>query len=216
MFKALSEWYMARLDDGGYALVALLMAVESSIVPLPSEIVIPPAAYLFYNRNQGGFLCLVWLTLAGAIGSWLGATVMYWASRIGGRPFVMRFGRYVGITHHKVEMAEHWAAHYGAMGIFISRLLPVIRHLIGIPAGIVRMDFTRYSIYTLIGSAIWSAVLCWVGVTMGADIESTSNITHTLSKWLGLGALVLGGLYYFFVRRPSRDTVAPKDGAAQE
>jgi membrane protein DedA with SNARE-associated domain len=210
MLKALSDWYLARLADGGYALVALLMDVEGSSVPLPSEIVIPPAAYLFYNRNGGGMPCLIGLTLAGAIGSWLGATVMYWASRLGGRPFVMRFGRYVGITHHKVEMAEHWAGHYGPVGIFISRLLPVIRHLIGIPAGIVRMNFTKYSIYTLLGSTIWSAVLCWVGVTMGADIEETSNLTHTLSKWLGLGALVLGALYYFFVRRPSRDTAIPQ------
>lgn len=204
MFQALSEWYMARLDEGGYWLVALLMAVESSIVPLPSEIIIPPAAYLFHNKQGGGFASLCWLTVAGAAGSWLGAAVMYWASRLGGRPFVMRFGKYVAITPHKVEMAEHWAMHYGPMGIFISRLLPVIRHLIGIPAGIVRMDFAKYSIYTLIGSAIWSAVLCWVGVTMGADIERTSNLTHTLSKWLGLGALTLGALYYFFVIRPSR------------
>ena len=212
MLKALSDWYLARLADGGYALVALLMAIESSVVPLPSEIVIPPAAYLFHNRNGGGMPCLVGLTLAGAIGSWLGATVMYWVSRLGGRPFVMRFGRYAGITHHKVEMAEHWAAHYGPIGIFISRLLPVIRHLIGIPAGIVRMNFTKYSIYTLLGSTIWSAVLCWVGVKMGADIEETSNLTHTLSKWLGLGALVLGALYYFFVRRPSQDMVVPQPG----
>lgn len=201
LFHALSEWYMARLDDGGYVLVALLMAVESSIVPLPSEIVIPPAAHLFYNQQGGGFLCLVLLTVAGTIGSWIGATAMYGVSRVAGRPFFLRYGKYVHITPEKIAGAERWAAHYGAIGIFISRLLPVIRHLIGIPAGIVKMNYTQFSIYTLLGSAIWSAVLCWVGVAMGADIRETANLTHTLSKWLGLGALLLGGLYWFFVHR---------------
>ena len=201
MFKAVSDWYMARLSDGGYPLVALLMAVESSIVPLPSEIVIPPAAHLFHNVNGGGFASLAWLTVAGALGSWLGATVMYWAARVAGRPLVMRYGAWMGIGPHKVEGAERWAAHYGSAGIFISRLLPVVRHLIGIPAGIVRMDYRVYSIYTMLGSAIWSAVLCWVGVAMGDDIEQTTNLTHTLSKWLGLAALLLGCLYYFFVHR---------------
>lgn len=213
MLKQLSDWYMERLGEGGYALVALLMAVESSIVPLPSEVVIPPAAHLFYSTNGGGMVSLVWLTVAGAVGSWLGASIMYGIALVAGRPLVMRYGICIGIPPHKVEGAERWAAHYGAAGIFLSRLLPVVRHLIGIPAGIIRMNYLTFSIFTLIGSAIWSAVLCWVGVAMGSDIEQTSNLTHTLSKWIGLGALVLGGLYFFFVHRPMKGA-PPADGAA--
>src|ERR1041385_6027951 len=124
MFKGLIDWYLGALETGGYPLVVLLMAIESSIVPLPSEVIIPPAAHLAHSTGK---LSLAGIVLAGAIGSWLGATVMYWAARLAGRPLVLRYGRYAMISPEKVEGAERWAAHYGAMGIFISRLLPVDR-----------------------------------------------------------------------------------------
>src|SRR5579859_553911 len=95
------------------------------------------------------------IILAGSLGSWLGASLMYWASRIAGRPLVLRYGPYVMISPQKIQGAERWASHYGAMGIFISRLLPVVRHLIGIPAGIVRMNYKVFSLYTVLGSGIW-------------------------------------------------------------
>jgi membrane protein DedA with SNARE-associated domain len=130
MFKSLIDWYLGALSQGGYALVALLMAIESSIVPLPSEFVIPPAAHLawtdglnFFNFHLTGWSAEVGIVLAGAVGSWLGATVMYWASRWAGRPLVMRYGKYVFIPPEKVEGAERWAQHYGAMGIFIRRAM---------------------------------------------------------------------------------------------
>jgi membrane protein DedA with SNARE-associated domain len=210
MLEPLIDWYLATLESGGLALVALLMAIESSIVPLPSEVVIPPAAHLAWTSDRLSFLGaaltgwtgMVALVIAGALGSWLGATVMYWASRLAGRPLIMRYGKYFLVPPAKVEGAERWAERYGATGIFVSRLLPVVRHLIGIPAGIVRLDFLTYSIYTLLGSALWSAVLCWIGVEMGADIAQTENLTHTLGAWIGGVALVLGTLYVVFVRRP--------------
>ncbi len=190
---------MAALAKGGYALIALLMAVESSILPLPSEVVIPPAAHL---AHTGQITLSLWgIVLAGTIGSWLGATVMYWAARIAGRPLVLRYGRYVFIKPEKVEGTERWAAHYGGMGIFISRLLPVVRHLIGIPAGIVRMDYKKFSLYTLLGSAIWCAVLCYLGVKMGQDEGLMKGELRRISLWLGGAMLALGTLYYFFVHR---------------
>src|ERR1041385_5943467 len=114
MFKGLIDWYMATLETGGYPLVALLMAIESSIVPLPSELIIPPAALLAYTKGTSSMAGLV---IAGAIGSWFGATVMYWASRWLGRPLVLRFGKYLFIPPSKVEGAERWAAKFGSMGI---------------------------------------------------------------------------------------------------
>jgi len=199
MFKPLIDWYLATLQTGGYPLIALLMAVESSIVPLPSEVIIPPAAHLAYTHQAP--LGIPGIILAGTIGSWLGATVMYWAARWGGRLLLLRFGPYVMITAAKLEGAERWAAHYGAMGVFISRLLPVVRHLIGLPAGIVRMNYKAFSIYTLLGSAIWCAVLCYVGIKMGQDEKLMKGELHRLSLWLGGAMLVLGGMYYFFVHR---------------
>ena len=209
MFKPLINWYMSALETGSYPLVGLLMAIESSIVPLPSEVVIPPAAHLAWTSNKlalfghplTGYPAMLALVVAGALGSWLGATVMYWLSRWAGRPIMMRFGRYIFCPPEKIAGAERWAAHYGSMGIFVSRLMPVVRHLIGIPAGIVRMNYLKYSLYTLLGAGIWSAVLCWLGVRMGEDLQQTEHLYHTLSKWLGLIAIVLGGLYYLFVHR---------------
>jgi len=199
VFKPIVDWYMATLQTGGYPLIALLMAVESSIVPLPSEVVIPPAAHLAHTGQIP--LSLTGVVIAGTIGSWLGATVMYWAARLAGRPLVIRYGKYVFISPEKVAGAERWAAHYGSMGVFISRLLPVVRHLIGIPAGIVRMNYVKYSIYTLLGSAIWCAVLCWLGIKMGQDERLMAGELHRISLWLGGAMLALGGIYYFFVHR---------------
>ncbi len=199
LIQKLNDWYSHALQSGGYPLVAFMMTVESSLFPLPSEIVIPPAAHLAHTRQIP--LSLWGIVLAGTIGSWLGATVMYWASRVAGRPLVMKFGKYFFISEEKVAGAERWAAHYGAMGIFISRLLPVVRHLIGIPAGIVRMNYWIFSIYTLLGSAIWCAVLAWLGVKMGQDESLMKGECHRITFWLAGAMLVLGGLYYFFVHR---------------
>jgi len=209
MFESLIKWYLAALETGGYPLIALLMAVESSVVPLPSEVVIPPAAHLAHTTGR---FSMAGIVIAGALGSWLGAAVMYWAARLGGRPLLMKYGRYVFITPRKIEGAERWASHYGSMGIFISRLLPVVRHLIGIPAGIVRMNFKTYSIYTLIGSAIWCGVLCYVGVKMGQDEKLMKGELHRISLWVGGFVVVLGGLYYFFVHRHMAKTTTTADG----
>jgi len=206
--QPLLDWYLRSLESGGGALVALLMAIESSIVPLPSEVVVPPAAHLawsgdglnFFGLHLRGWPAQIGLVLAGAGGSWLGATVMYWASRLAGRPLVLRYGKYVFIPPHKVEGAERWAARFGAFGIFAARLLPVVRHLIGIPAGIVRLNFWTYSAYTLLGSALWCAVLCWLGVRVGADINAGQM--HRVTAWLGGFVILVGALYYFCVHRP--------------
>jgi membrane protein DedA with SNARE-associated domain len=199
LFKPVIAWYLGALNSGGYSVIVLLMAIESSIAPLPSEVVIPPAAHLAYTHQIP--LNLWGIVIAGALGSWLGATIMYWFSRLAGRPLVMRYGKYIFIPPEKVEKAERWSAHYGAMGIFISRLLPVVRHLIGIPAGIVRMNYLKFSIYTLLGSGIWCAVLCYVGVKAGQDEQLMRGELHHLTLWLGGAMLVLGGMYYFFVHR---------------
>jgi membrane protein DedA with SNARE-associated domain len=206
LLQPLLDWYLQSLKSGGYALVILLMAIESSIVPLPSEVVIPPAAHLawtqgidFLGFHFSGWSGQIGLVIAGTIGSWIGATAMYWISRAAGRPFVLRYGKYFFIPANKIEGAESWAAAYGAFGIFASRLLPVVRHIIGIPAGIVRMNYAIFSIYTILGSALWCAVLCWLGVKVGADI--TKGEMHKVTFWVLGFLLAIGVLYYFFVHR---------------
>jgi membrane protein DedA with SNARE-associated domain len=196
-----SDWYLSALAQGGYGLIAALMALESTFVPIPSEVIIPPAAYLAHTQGQFSFLGVV---LAGTAGSWAGASLMYWGARFLGRPLIMRFGRYVGLGPRKIELAEHWCAHYGAPGVFFSRLLPVIRHLIGIPTGILRMDFRWYALATLAGSLLWCSVLAWLGMTVGRHPELLAGSLHRFSALVLAVAAALGALYYVFVRRASK------------
>jgi len=200
-FLHLRDWYVASLQTGGYPLIVMLMAMESSIIPLPSEFVIPPAAHLVATGQLQ--MSMAGITLAGTLGSWIGATCMYWCARLAGRPLIMRYGKFVLVTPQKVEMAEHWANHYGAFGIFFSRLLPVVRHLIGIPAGLIRMDFKTFSIFTVIGSALWSGVLCWIGVKAGQDEKLMQGDMHRIAYWAIGATIILGSVYYVFVHRRS-------------
>jgi len=194
----LVQWYQNTLDAGGYPLIAALMAIESTVVPIPSELVIPFAAQ---RAHATGSMTLWGVVLAGALGSWAGATIMYWAARLAGRPLVLRYGSYFLVPEPKVHAAERWAARFGSFGVFVARLLPVVRHLIGIPMGIVKMDFRWYSLFTLVGSTIWCAVLAWVGVAAGNDPKLLQGDLHRVSLWLAGTLAVLGFMYWFFVHR---------------
>ena len=154
--QSLIETWFSWVHNWGYGGVVILMAMESSVFPVPSELVIPPAAIL---AAQGGSMTLPGVILAGTFGSWLGSAITYWVSRAVGRPVIMKFGKYFLMPPAKVERAERFMHRYEGGGIFFARLLPVIRHLISIPAGIIRMSFLKFSVLTVIGSAIWSG--CW-------------------------------------------------------
>ena len=197
LFQPLLDWYQTALERGGYWVVGLLMTCESSVLPIPSESIIPVAAS--WSHSGKIHVSLPAIVLAGALGSWFGATIVYWVARLAGRPLLMRYGKFILITPEKIQKSENWMSHYGAAGVFIARLLPGARQLVGIPAGIARMNYLTFSIFTLIGSTIWCVVLCWLGVTIGADI--TKGEMHKVVFSVGGTALVLGGLYYFFVHR---------------
>ena len=200
LLEQFSAWYLAALSHGGYWLIGALMALESTIVPIPSETIVPPAAYL---ARTHGDLSVAGVVLAATLGSWVGASVMYWGARWLGRPLVMRLAPYVGLSVSKIELAERWSAHYGWAGVFFSRLLPVIRHLIGIPGGILRMDFRWYSAATLAGSLLWCSVLGWLGSTVGAHPELLKGSLHRFVLLVLAFAALLGILYYVFVQRPA-------------
>lgn len=161
--QSLIETWFSWVHNWGYGGVVVLMAMESSIFPVPSELVIPPAAIL---AAQGGSMTLQGVILAGTFGSWLGSAITYWAALFLGRPVVMRFGKYFLMPPDKVERAERFMHRYEGGGIFFARLLPVIRHLISIPAGMIRMGFLKFSVLTVIGSAIW----CWVLAVLGQKV----------------------------------------------
>lgn len=203
MLHDLTVTWFHWVRDFGYWGVLLLMAMESSILPVPSEIVIPPAAYW---ATQGR-MSLVGVVLAGTVGSYIGAMVMYFVSRRFGRPFLLRHGKWFFVSPQKLERAERFLERYETGGIFFARLLPVVRHLIGIPAGIVRMRLWPYSIATIVGSAVWCTVLAWFGQeVLGSTpglIEDPEALTKALKdKSLPIlgGVLVLLALYVLVVR----------------
>ena len=169
MLHHLIETFLGWVEHWGYLGVIVLMAMESSIFPVPSEIVIPPAAIL---AASGGSMSLAGVILAGTFGSWLGSAITYLVARVAGRPFVNRYGRYFFVPPDKLERAENFMHRYESGGIFFARLLPVIRHLISIPAGIIRMGFVKFSILTTVGAGIWCSVLAWLGGKVGAELRA--------------------------------------------
>jgi membrane protein DedA with SNARE-associated domain len=200
MHHLLQIWF-GWVQEWGYPGIILLMAMESSIFPVPSEVVIPPAAFL---ATQGRFN--VWgVIAAGTFGSWLGASVTYWVSRWLGRIAIVKWGRLFMISEAKLMRAEQWLHRYEAGGIFFARLLPVIRHLISIPAGMVRMNFTTFSVMTVVGSALWCGVLAWFGQTaitpeMLRDPAGMALALKAKSHLIVAAVLVLCVLYFVVMR----------------
>jgi membrane protein DedA with SNARE-associated domain len=202
MHHLLEIWFGWVLH-GGYVGIIVLMAMESSIFPVPSEIVIPPAAFLAAQ----GHLSFTGVILAGTLGSYLGAAITYWVSLLIGRPFVHRFGKYFFVPPEKLERAEVWLQRYEAGGVFFARLLPVIRHLISIPAGIVRMNFWVFSVVTIAGSALWCTVLAYLGdkaYRVQPDLISNPDALLQFIKaqsfWIVLFVAVLAVLYLLVLR----------------
>jgi len=185
----------------------VFMAMESSILPVPSELVIPPAAYLAVSAGGG----IAGIIAVGTCGSWFGSAVMYWLSRWLGRVFIVGSGKYFMITEEKLQRAEHWLHRYEAGGIFFARLLPVIRHLISIPAGVIRMNFGTFSAMTIAGSAIWCTILAFYGKqVLGAyaaqnpgwrqDPAGVRHFIQSQSHSLVLGVVILCALYFVFLK----------------
>ena len=202
LHELINTWFQ-WVNDWGYWGVILLMAMESSIFPVPSEVVMPPAAFLAAQ----GKMNLWGVILAGTAGSWLGSAITYGVSRWLGHVFIRKWGRYFLITEEKLKRAEHFAERYEAGGIFFARLLPVVRHLISIPAGILDMRFGIFSVMTVIGSAIWCSVLTWYGhgiATRNPDLmkdpaKLVDAIKHE-SLWLVAGILAVGVLYFLMLK----------------
>lgn len=168
MMQQMIETWFQWVHDQGYAGVVVLMAMESSIFPVPSELVIPPAAIL---AAQGGNMSIPGVIIAGTVGSWLGSAITYWVALFVGRPLVMKFGKYFFMKPDKVERAERLLHRYESGAIFFARLLPVLRHLISIPAGMIRMGFLKFSVLTTVGAAIWCTVLAVLGQKVGKTLS---------------------------------------------
>jgi membrane protein DedA with SNARE-associated domain len=198
MFHSLvAVWFDITLR-WGYAGVFGLMAIESTVFPLPSEVVIPPAAY-WAAQGRMHFWGVV---AAATLGSWAGSALSYTVARAVGRPLILRYGRYVLVSEKKWLLAEGWIRRYSAGGIFFARLLPVVRHLVSLPAGAARMRFGRFTTMTLAGSFLWSTVLAWFGARVLADeprlLQDPDALVRVLKHkliWFVAAAAVMLVLY---------------------
>jgi membrane protein DedA with SNARE-associated domain len=190
--------WMKFVLDYGYIGVFVMMVFESTAVPIPAEIVIPPAAYW---ASQGK-LSIYGVILAATAGGWVGSAISYWIAWKLGRPLVMRYGKYVLLSPHKIEAADHWFDTYGAGGIFVARLLPGIRHVISIPAGLFKMNFKTFSIMTILGACLFCSALAWWSMGVLGDQPGLMNDPNALTAalaskkyWLIGFAAVIGALY---------------------
>jgi membrane protein DedA with SNARE-associated domain len=182
------------ISSTGYFGVMALMAIESACIPLPSEIIMPFAGYLAYT----GHFSLIWAATAGAIGCNLGSVVAYEIGCYGGRPLVERYGRYIWISRHDLEMADRFFRKFGAAAVFVGRLLPVIRTFIALPAGIARMPRLRFHIYTFVGSWPWCFALAWFGMKLGERWNTDPRLHEWLHRLdLLIIALLLTALVWF-------------------
>ena len=184
IIEILSTFIVAVISTMGYSGIVLLMAIESACIPLPSEIIMPFSGYLVSK----GEMSLWGVGLAGAFGCVLGSLVAYWAGMYGGRPFIEKYGRYVLLSKHDLDIADRWFAKYGEVIIFTSRLLPAIRTFIAFPAGVARMNLTRFIIYTFAGSLPWCLGLAYVGQKLGEKW----NKDDTLRTWFHRFDFVIG------------------------
>ncbi|MET4595429.1 MULTISPECIES: DedA family protein [unclassified Sphingomonas] len=182
------------ISSGGYVGIAILMAIESACIPLPSEIIMPFAGYLVSTGRFDLYLAAT----AGAIGCNLGSIVAYEVGKRGGRPMAERWGRYVLIGPGELDTADRFFARWGSMAVLIGRLLPVIRSFIAFPAGVARMKLVPFHLYTFIGSWPWCFGLAWVGMKLGDKWDSDPRVKdafHSADLLIGIVLIALVGFY---------------------
>lgn len=194
VITVIASFIIAVISAGGYAGIALLMAIESACIPLPSEIIMPFAGYLVH----AGQLKLFWVATAGAIGCNLGSIPAYWLGAWGGRPAVERFGRYVLLSRHDLERTEHFFHKFGGITVIVGRLLPVVRTFIALPAGIARMNQFRFHLYTFIGSWPWCYLLAYVGMRLGDKWETDPRFKADFHRFhLGVEFVIAIAIIWF-------------------
>ncbi len=171
----------------GYAGIALLMAIESACIPLPSELIMPFAGYLVFE----GTMKLLWVATAGAIGCNVGSLIAYEIGFYGGRPLVEKYGSYILLSRRELDWADKFFGRWGDAAVFVARLLPIIRTFIALPAGVARMPRGKFHLYTFLGSWPWCFVLAYFGMKLGENWRTMGKYFHQFDAIIG-GVLVIG------------------------
>ncbi|MGH9557415.1 MAG: DedA family protein [Terriglobales bacterium] len=191
ILAVLSGFVISTISATGYLGIVILMAIESACIPLPSEVIMPFSGYLVYT----GRFNLWWVATAGAIGCNVGSVVAYEIGYYGGRPLVMKYGKWILLSQKEVDWADRFFARYGSAAVFIGRLLPVIRTFIALPAGIARMPRVPFHLYTFAGSWPWCFVLAWLGMKAGENWRYLGKYFHQFDVVIG-AVLLLGAIWF--------------------
>jgi membrane protein DedA with SNARE-associated domain len=199
IIDTLVQWATGLIGDWGLSAVFFLMLLESACIPVPSEAIMPFAGFAVSE----GAMSLLGITVAGVAGNLVGSWVAYWVGRYGGRPFIDKYGKYVLLRHHHVELAERWFDKYGAATVFFTRCLPIVRTFISLPAGIAKMPFWKFTLYTLLGCIPWVFFLGWLGVRLGEHWEDIRPYLH-YADYAVLAALVVVIAWAFLRWRRNR------------
>lgn len=203
ILEALASMIIYVISRMGLAGVVFLMAIESACIPLPSEVIMPFAGYLVFLGKYS-----LWsVGLAGAVGCVVGSVPAYYLGMYGGRPLIEKYGKYILMSHHDLDMADRWFARHGQATVFFARLLPVIRTFIAFPAGVARMDMKRFIAYTFAGSLPWCLGLAYVGMVMGEKWPSLREYFHKFD--LLIGAVLVAGIAWY-IRRHIRNSSSRK------
>jgi membrane protein DedA with SNARE-associated domain len=210
ILSAVSAFIITTISSLGYGGIILMMAIESACIPLPSEIIMPFSGYLVHT----GRFDLQMVAIAGAIGCLLGSYVAYYLGASGGRWFLLRYGRWVLIAPHEIELADWFFAHWGKSAVFISRLLPVVRTFIAFPAGVSRMRLIPFSVYTLAGSYLWCLLLAYAGMKLGQHWESLAPYFHQFDAVIGI--VIVAGVALVVYNRVRSIMSAPTRDAASD
>ncbi len=200
MLHTLIDWLLTTIGAMGYPGIFLLMAMESSVIPIPSELVMPPAGYLAHEGQMSMGIAI----LCGTAGSLVGAYANYFAAHYLGRPLLLKYGRYVWITEEKFAKVETFFRSHGEISTFIGRLLPVVRHLISLPAGLAGMHHWKFSLYILLGAGIWVTVLTAIGYVIGKEQALIMKYSHQAVIGVVIFSALLIAVYVRRHRRKSR------------
>lgn len=183
----ISSWAVNLIEAAGYLGVFFLMALESACIPIPSEVIMPFSGFLVFEEKFTLMQVILW----GTLGNLAGSVVAYLVGLYGGRPLIEKYGKYILISRRELDWADGWFKKYGSLSVFFSRLLPVVRTFISLPAGIARMPFWRFCIYTFLGSLPWSFVLSYAGIIMGENWSGLEGYFRKFDWVIG----IIGGIF---------------------
>ncbi|MBU0494771.1 MAG: DedA family protein [Chloroflexi bacterium] len=184
------------------------MAIESACIPLPSEVTMPLAGWMLIAEPGQPMWHVLLGGLWGAVGCTIGSVITYWIGAKGGRPFLLRYGKYVLISRRDIDMADRWFGRWGEATAFFSRLLPVVRTFISLPAGVARMNFTKFTILTFVGSFIWCAALTWAGYAFGQHWREIRELMRPLDIPIVIAGVLFVAWYVWRHIKHAREDAA--------